>query len=335
MPRPKRPIQSKLPPREIAICLRVREARTGLGLSQEEFSRQLAITRSRLASYEDARAPLKASLALKVCHQFIISEKWLATGTRFEKLPRNPEAQTTARVVAAKRSIPFSHFVARRYMGLLQEPIVQTFKPSLLFSRAYRQFLGAKYDAWERLGAREFPRVVLSLDDNTARLKNMLQYLVNAFIQVDEEFRQKRLVLALNKFGIVFHDVLRRQVPPEKVTWLERLLDATWRDAFDFEDLACAWLESQGSPQSSVPAAKKTADNIPTYGNMYPGPANFPAFLARLNQATRERGKRAVLARFLGVPPPKVSQWLAGDHEPGGETTLRMLQWLQQQERQP
>jgi TorA maturation chaperone TorD len=35
------------------------------------------------------------------------------------------------------------------------------------------------------------------------------------------------------------------------------------------------------------------------------------------------------------VPPPKVSQWLAGDHEPGGETTLRMLQWLQQQERQP
>jgi transcriptional regulator with XRE-family HTH domain len=335
VPRPKGPIKSKLPPREIAICLRVREARTGLGLSQEEFSRQLAITRSRLASYEDARAPLKASLALKLCHQFIISEKWLATGIRFQKLLRNPDAQTTARIVAAKRSIPFSHFVARRYLGLLQEPVVQTFKPSLLFSHAYRQFLGAKYDALERQGAREFPRVVLSLDDNTARLKNMLQYLVNAFIQVDEEFRQKRLVLALNQFGILFHDVLRRQVPPEKITWLERLLDAAWRDAFDFEDLACAWLENQGSPQSSPPAAKKMAANIPMYGNIDPGPANLPAFLARLNQATRERGKKSALAKYLGVPPPKVSQWLAGDHEPGGETTLRMLQWLQQQERQP
>lgn len=33
-----------------------------------------------MASYEELRAPLRFDLALKICRQFILSEKWLATG---------------------------------------------------------------------------------------------------------------------------------------------------------------------------------------------------------------------------------------------------------------
>ena len=66
--------------REQAVCVRLRQCREALKLSQEEFAAQVGISRGRLASYEEKRAPLRADLGLRICHQFILSEEWLATG---------------------------------------------------------------------------------------------------------------------------------------------------------------------------------------------------------------------------------------------------------------
>jgi len=60
----------------------------------------------------------------------------------------------------------------------------------------------------------------------------------------------------------------------------------------------------------------------------------LPSLLKRLETSTCQRGKKSELANFLGVSLVQVSQWLSGDREPGGETTLRLLQWVEQQERQ-
>ena len=60
----------------------------------------------------------------------------------------------------------------------------------------------------------------------------------------------------------------------------------------------------------------------------------LPSLLERLNQATKETGKMSALADYLKVPLASVSRWLSGKREPGGETTLKMLQWVEQQERQ-
>lgn len=60
----------------------------------------------------------------------------------------------------------------------------------------------------------------------------------------------------------------------------------------------------------------------------------LPNLLNRLKEATSQRGKKSALAEFLGVSLVQVSQWLSGDREPGGETTLRLLHWVEQQERQ-
>jgi len=60
----------------------------------------------------------------------------------------------------------------------------------------------------------------------------------------------------------------------------------------------------------------------------------LPLLLERLNQATKETGKMSALADYLKVPLASVSRWLSGKREPGGETTLKMLQWVQEQERQ-
>jgi outer membrane biogenesis lipoprotein LolB len=68
--------------------------------------------------------------------------------------------------------------------------------------------------------------------------------------------------------------------------------------------------------------------------------AQLPNLLARLNRATSKSGKMSALADYLGkatgqkVPLASVSRWLSGKREPGGEITLKLLQWVEQQERQ-
>jgi transcriptional regulator with XRE-family HTH domain len=69
-----------LPKREQEVCARLRQAREFLNFSQEEFAAQIRITRQRLASYEEKRVALRSDIGLRICHQFILGEEWLATG---------------------------------------------------------------------------------------------------------------------------------------------------------------------------------------------------------------------------------------------------------------
>lgn len=46
----------------------------------------------------------------------------------------------------------------------------------------------------------------------------------------------------------------------------------------------------------------------------------------------RGSGKRKLLAKFLGVPMPRISEWLNGTNTPGGPTTLRLLEWVTAEE---
>jgi transcriptional regulator with XRE-family HTH domain len=59
----------------------------------------------------------------------------------------------------------------------------------------------------------------------------------------------------------------------------------------------------------------------------------LPRLLERLKKATGEYGKAAALAKFLGVSKESVSRWLSGKMEPGGEVTLKLLKWVEEQER--
>jgi len=60
----------------------------------------------------------------------------------------------------------------------------------------------------------------------------------------------------------------------------------------------------------------------------------LPAFLERIKKASSATGKKSELAKFLGAPLASVSRWLSGEREPGAEITLKMLKWVEQQERQ-
>jgi DNA-binding transcriptional regulator YiaG len=53
--------------------------------------------------------------------------------------------------------------------------------------------------------------------------------------------------------------------------------------------------------------------------------------VARLKRVAAKPGKKSELARYMGVAPARVSEWLAGQ-EPGGEYALKLLQWVTRQE---
>ena len=75
--------------------------------------------------------------------------------------------------------------------------------------------------------------------------------------------------------------------------------------------------------------------NVTAAGNVSAVKSTMAKLLDRLNKATSQRGMKSKLAKVMGVPLVNISQWLSGAREPGGETTLRLLHWVEQQERQP
>jgi transcriptional regulator with XRE-family HTH domain len=62
--------------------------------------------------------------------------------------------------------------------------------------------------------------------------------------------------------------------------------------------------------------------------------SELQGLLAKVKRLTQAKGLKARLAATLGVPAPRISEWLAGKYEPSGETTLRLLHWVEQQEAQ-
>jgi transcriptional regulator with XRE-family HTH domain len=58
----------------------------------------------------------------------------------------------------------------------------------------------------------------------------------------------------------------------------------------------------------------------------------LPGLLERLRKVAERRGAMSALAKTLGVPLASVSRWLSGEREPGGEITLKLLHWVEEQE---
>lgn len=83
-----------------------------------------------------------------------------------------------------------------------------------------------------------------------------------------------------------------------------------------------------------VHGKRKLLTDVTATGNVPPVKSTMANLLDRLNKATSQRGMKSKLAKVMGVPLSNVSQWLSGEREPGGETTLKMLHWVQEQERQ-
>jgi transcriptional regulator with XRE-family HTH domain len=113
---------------------------------------------------------------------------------------------------------------------------------------------------------------------------------------------------------------------PETKT-LKGVLTTVGAMALSYEKLLRDSLEQQNS-------SRKLLTDVTDFAKLPPVKSPMANLLDRLKEATSRRGMKTTLAKFMGVALANVSQWLSGEREPGGETTLRLLRWVEQQERQ-
>ena len=133
-----KPPRKRLPPRELAICRRLAEARQWLGIDQATAARKIGIPKSTLSNYELGVVALKAALALRICRNLIISEEWLATG-------RFALAEAAGKVPAGGTDAALAKIHVRMCMDLGSAPEAAQVRYGALFSEAYEAVLARVY----------------------------------------------------------------------------------------------------------------------------------------------------------------------------------------------
>lgn len=325
----------KLPNAETEICGRLRYAREHVAkVSQAECAAQINQDRSTLANYETARTPLRWEVALRFCRQFIISEEWLATG-RFG-LAQNAVKNKIETDFSAEKWLRFGEQISmRQCMDLFSEDITIRLKPGALFSEAFETVLKERYAELVSNNAFD-PRIIFSSADNPSIGLNFLNAANERnFSSLLSEWSQSptgqnaawRLYsLYVNECAIAIHHRFFFGERPQEI----RVQLGEVSDPSKQSD----WEIGPSIMGGSYEETKKLFDYVSEVRNIEEVKAKFPDLLERLKKITQERGKKTALAKFLGVKLSRVSQWLSGEYEPGGETTLQMLQWVEQQERQ-
>jgi transcriptional regulator with XRE-family HTH domain len=115
-----------------------------------------------------------------------------------------------------------------------------------------------------------------------------------------------------------------QDVPKEKLWEFVVAIDEAGYDILD--DLEVG---RRRDPNNIVDDGRTT---VTTSGVTFNLPETFSELLVRLKRATAIRGRKAELARRLRVPRQRLNEWLAGRHLPGAEVTLRILNWVKDQE---
>ncbi len=152
--------------REVSICRRAKEAREMLGLTQQAVADRLGLPLSRVKIYENARAPLRFDLALRLCRQLIISEEYLATGGHEEQRRALKDHNI---VIRSAGDDYFFHtpFLPRQCMDLASEEVYKDIPPGTPFSSAYNKFLAPVYTRLVHQHAFQ-PRIVFRDSDDDA-----------------------------------------------------------------------------------------------------------------------------------------------------------------------
>jgi transcriptional regulator with XRE-family HTH domain len=297
-------IKSFLPDREIEICQRVRQVRLGLKWKQPDFSKEIGITRERLASYEYAKAPIRFGLADSLCRKFSINQRWLAFG----RSPKEPYFRIPPALMdELNKNLLFSDVYDRSLSALVEEKF-KLIKETLNWGEDGSGLeVGIHLFSDIPLGApaAEYARNQLNLEMGTA------------FIGLPPQLRgdlAKELVRTIEDFWAKH----RYEIDAYEPVWL-----AT---AYEQKEAADAIYE-KCSPLLDIPQKKAQDQDVSN--------ANDPLakLIERLRKlVSRTRGTSAALARLLGVTRQAISNWLSGDSFPSAVMALRLLEWVDAEE---
>jgi transcriptional regulator with XRE-family HTH domain len=196
----------------------------------------------------------------------------------------------------------------------LRKQLRERIPPHLLFSQAYDHFLKRLMDdyfsEWEKV--RDRASTISEIDE--------LRELVRPWVgEVGPQ----------DAFDVVVGWVAEAiQMTPDHL--LQDLGSAIGGAIRTFKQKHRAEIAEHEKKEKELRAQKKTLlTHVSVFGNKSSVKSQMPSLLRRLNAATSDRGAKSQLAIAMGVPLANVSQWLSGEREPGGENTLRLLNWVQ------
>jgi transcriptional regulator with XRE-family HTH domain len=291
----KMPRKNPISAEENAICERLRRFRTMMRLSQAEFAARAGLDHRVYASYEYARSRLTYRSAWKILNGFrLLNPRWLAEGA----------------------GIPFEVYFALY-------PTPQGMSVRAPFSEVYRELIKAPFSRAQSIWSvgTELPlREIVLGSDTQSRLaaRDILSEIIFDWIcaQPDSTFSQ-----FINALFLAGAELLNKFPPDRGEARLARFVELLRSDAK--LHIIERSLLSEKYPLTDVTVSAKSNSVKSEMANL----------LDRLKRATSQRGDKSKLAKVLGVPLANVSQWLSGEREPGGETTLKLLRWVEQQER--
>lgn len=87
-------------------------------------------------------------------------------------------------------------------------------------------------------------------------------------------------------------------------------------------------------PWDSVAEEKSDVDKIPLKSKSVPVLSEIQKLIAQLNEVVQVPGRKKFLAEKLKVAPARISEWLSGKKEPGGNNALQLLYWAEKWESQ-
>ena len=281
--------------RERKICSRVRHIRESIKLSQAKLSKTLGTKRNVLAGIEYARSPLRFGVAIKLASFSGFNPKWIAEGM-------------------GPKQLPFK----------ISDKLMAEIPSKCLFSEAWQRWLKPLFDE----ASEESRDWIESKPEGNSLTKTDVT--VGGVAGVGFIGADTVLGFFTTDLGTIL-----KVVPPHLFQSFYAQVSSAWRD---FVATNIAEIHEWGARRES--SIKKELADSETSSKLPDMKAQLPSLRERLNRATKESGKMSALADFLGkatgqkVPLASVSRWLSGKREPGGEITLKLLRWVEQQERQ-
>jgi transcriptional regulator with XRE-family HTH domain len=280
---------------ERAICARVRRFRESVKWSQPDFAKEIGISRDQLANIEYARSPLRYSLGVTICQVFEINGQWLVTGE--------------GKMQGGSPALWVVEFPPQNYY-------LNT------FSEVYYQ--------WPDLFKPEEQKSVESISkptqgfDPEACLMRSVYYWFH-YNKIPNALQAEIFAKRIADFADKVLDEYRHSGKAIMPKWPA--------NSFPF---------IPKNPLEKIPAGIESSDKheikrltiTSEVRKVSDVKSEIQKLLERVRALVSAKGMKAKLATSLGVPQSRLSEWLGGKCDPSGETTLRLLHWVEQQERQ-
>lgn len=292
--------QNPVPEIDQQIGKRLRKFRIEIqGLSAVEFARRIDIDSNRLATYEHGRAPIRYDIADHAANVFNISQRWLVEGLE-----------------------PVNYYVA------IDRELREKIPERAIFSSVYNDFLKPHIEE-------HFASLVHLWDGKFDQ----------EGLDVMQEMGQNHVggVSALFALNFLYRNLVHvvRDIPPDL---FQQFYNDISRAGKEFRQQNSKRIEEwQKTPKvDSAPAwtlknstdGEKDLTDTSEVRKVSDVKSEIQQLLERVRALVSAKGMKAKLATSLNVPQSRLSEWLGGKCNPSGETTLRLLHWVEQQERQ-